>query len=396
MLFQLARSGLLLIACVAIVLAACGKDDKAAPRSASSGIALARAFPNLSFSQPVLMLQAPGDASRMFVVEQAGTVRVFANSDSATASAVFINISDRVDSGPREAGLLGMAFDPDFAGNGRVILSFTRSGPNTTTPLVSVLARYTSSDGGATLDPNSEVVLLTQDQPFTNHNGGHIVFGPDGYLYFGLGDGGSGGDPQDNAQNTNTLLGKLLRIDVRGNASPYGIPADNPFVAGGGRKEIYAYGLRNPWRFHFDRATGELWLADVGQDKWEEVDRITRGGNYGWDDREGAHCFEPASGCRTSGLIEPVAEYDHDNGRCSITGGYVYRGSAVPTLKGMYLYGDFCTGEIWGLPSAGGTVARLFAGSISISSFGEDNGGEVYVVSYGDGTLRRIAAVVAD
>jgi glucose/arabinose dehydrogenase len=377
---------------MAIALAACSKHDKATPvGGAPSGITLARAFPNLSFSHPVLMLQAPGDASRVFVVEQAGTVRVFPNSDSATASTVFINISDRVDSSAPEAGLLGMAFDPDFASNGRVFLSYTRSGPDSTTPLVSVIARYTSSDGGATLDPNSEVVLLTQDQPFVNHNGGHIIFGPDGYLYMGLGDGGSGGDPQDNAQNTNTLLGKLLRIDVRGNTAPYGIPADNPFAASGGRKEIYAYGLRNPWRFQFDRATGELWLADVGQDRWEEVNRVTRGGNYGWDDREGAHCFEPASSCRTSGLIEPVAEYGHDNGRCSITGGYVYRGSAHAALAGMYLYGDFCTGEIWGLPAGGGAPALLFAGGISISSFGEDNAGEVYVVSYGDGTLRRIA-----
>lgn len=390
--FDRSQPGMLLFACVAIALAACSKDDKAAPGGLPSGITLARAFPNLGFNQPVLMLQAPGDASRMFVVEQAGTVRVLANSDSATASTVFINISDHVDSSAPEAGLLGMAFDPDFASNGRVFLCYTRSGPNSTTPLVSVIARYTSSDGGATLNPNSEVVLLTQDQPFVNHNGGHIVFGPDGYLYVGLGDGGSSGDPQDNGQNTNTLLGKLLRIDVRGTTVPYGIPADNPFAAGGGRKEIYAYGLRNPWRFQFDRATGELWLADVGQYKWEEVDRITRSGNYGWDEREGAHCFEPATGCRTSGLIDPVAEYDHTNGRCSITGGFVYRGSAIAALKGTYLYGDFCTGEIWGLPSAGGTAARLFAGGINISSFGEDNAGEVYVVSYGDGTLRRIVS----
>lgn len=358
---------------------------------ASSAIALARAFPNLTFSKPVLLIQAPGDASRMFVVEQGGTVRAFSSSDSVTLAEVFVDISARVESGS-EAGLLGMAFHPDFARNGQVFLSYTRPGPGGATPLVSVIARYTSRDGGRTLDPASEEIVLTQNQPFRNHNGGHIVFGPDGLLYIGLGDGGSAGDPLEAGQDTDTLLGKLLRLDVRSGTSPYSIPADNPFATGGGRPEIWALGLRNPWRFSFDRANGDIWLADVGQYNWEEVNRITRGGNYGWDEREGAHCYEPSSGCRTTGLIDPVAEYDHSNGRCSITGGFVYRGNAVPALQGAYLYGDYCTGEIWGMPAGGGAPARLVGGGINISSFGEDNAGELYVLSYAEGAVLRVGA----
>jgi glucose/arabinose dehydrogenase len=382
--------------CVLILftgLSGCKRDGSkgTVAGSPSSPIALARAFPGLKFKEPVLLIQAPGDTTRMFVVEQGGTVHAFPNSDAASAVTTFVDIGARVESGG-EAGLLGMAFHPDFTSNGLVFLSYTRAGPDSNTPLVSVIARYLSRDNGATLDPASETVLLELDQPFTNHNGGHIVFGPDGFLYIGFGDGGNRGDPNDNGQNTNTLLGKLLRIDVTGGTAPYGIPADNPFVAGGGAPEIYAFGLRNPWRFSFDRATGDLWLGDVGQNRWEEVDRITRGGNYGWDEREGAHCFEPASGCRSAGLIDPIVEYEHTGGRCSITGGHVYRGSSVPAMRGMYLYGDFCTGEIWNVPASGGGATLLHGGGINISSFGEDHAGELYVLSYSEGAVYRIVA----
>jgi len=230
------------------------------------------------------------------------------------------------------------------------------------------------------------------DQPFLNHNGGQIAFGPDGLLYVGLGDGGSGGDPLGHAQDTSTLLGSILRIDVdRG--TPYAVPPDNPFAAGGGRPEIFAWGLRNPWRWSFDRETGELWCGDVGQNRWEEVDRIRRGGNYGWNVREGAHCFASAE-CDSAGLIEPVAEYSHDEG-CSITGGYVYRGATLPQISGAYVYGDFCSGRIWGLFSAGGgaLAPRLLAESgLQISSFAEDHDGELYVVDYGGGIHRLASA----
>ena len=284
-----------------------------------------------------------------------------------------------------------MAFHPDFARNGQVFLSYTGYGGATN--LRSRIARYTSPDGGRTLDPASEVILLTVDQPYNNHNGGNIVFGPDGDLYIGFGDGGSGGDPQGNGQNKNALLGKMLRIDVNTTqgAQRYGIPADNPFARGGGRPEIYALGLRNPWRWSFDRATGELWAGDVGQTKLEEIDRIERGGNYGWNMKEGTQCYRPATGCSSAGLIDPVVEYGRTEGT-SVTGGYVYRGSAIPSLVGAYIYGDYVSGRIWRItydPVTGRPSPQLLLDtSYNISSFGEGNDGELYVVSYG-GRLYR-------
>jgi glucose/arabinose dehydrogenase len=310
-------------------------------------------------------------------------------------AAVALDIRDRVDAAPSEAGLLGIAFHPRFAENGEVFLSYTATGA----PLISRISRFVSRDGGRTVDPASEVVILTQPQPFANHNGGQIVFGPDGFLYIGLGDGGSGGDPQGNGQNPNTLLGKILRINVdsRTPEQGYGIPPDNPFAGGGGRGEIFATGLRNPWRFSFDRTGGKLWAADVGQNAWEEVDIIVRGGNYGWNAREGAHCFEPAQGCRTEGLIDPVAEYPNAAGDCSVTGGYVYRGAAVPALAGNYLYGDFCSGKIWGLPlgangNPSGAPRLLLDSTAQISSFAEGNDGEIYLLNFGEGTVHRVVA----
>jgi glucose/arabinose dehydrogenase len=229
-------------------------------------------------------------------------------------------------------------------------------------------------------------------QPYPNHNGGMVAFGPDGYLYVGLGDGGSKGDPDNRAQNLDDLLGKILRIDVD-QGDPYGIPIDNPFAKGGGRPEIYAIGLRNPWRFSFDTKTGNLWVADVGQYKWEEINLVARGGNYGWRVMEGTHCFHPSTDCQTTTFSLPVSEYFHDKGRCSITGGYVYRGRILPSLAGTYVYGDFCSGEIFAL-NKDETVNephQIFKSSLQISSFGEDAAGELYVLDHKGGIYRLSA-----
>jgi glucose/arabinose dehydrogenase len=278
-----------------------------------------------------------------------------------------------------------------------VFLHYTRDDGQ----LQSVLAAYTSDDGGATLDSGSETILLTVDQPFNNHNGGHLAFGPDGMLYIALGDGGSSGDPDNNAQNTRSLLGKILRIDVSGGAA-YTIPTDNRW-AGNARcttgagptecPEIHAYGLRNPWRFSFDGSTGDLWAADVGQNAWEEIDRIVAGGNFGWRIREGAHCFNPPTGCPTQNngdaLIDPVAEYDHGLGG-SVTGGYVYRGTSLAALTGRYVFGDFVSGRIFAHTPGSGDLApeELLDTPLSISSFALGEDGEIYVVDYGGGLYR--------
>jgi len=370
-------------------------------------ISTARAFASLpAFNQPLGLLQAPGDASRWFVVEQDGFVRTFANNAAVSVTSQFVNIDARVDSTCSECGLLGMAFHPQFSSNRQVFLAYTRNNSG----LQSVVSRFTSPDGGLTLDPNSEQVLFTLRQPFDNHNGGDIKFsGVDGFLYIALGDGGSGGDPQNNGQAINTTLGKILRINVNAGA-PYTIPGDNPFAGGNpplcddlglgaqarstaNCPEVFASGMRNPWRMAFDRANGQLWVADVGQGAWEEVNRVNRGGNYGWRQREGAHCFNPSSGCQTAGLIEPVAEYDHTLGN-SITGGYVYRGSAIPGLVGRYVFADFGSGRIWHIANdASPTQAATGAldTNFNISSFGEGNDGELFILSYSNGQIHRIA-----
>ncbi|MBI5442936.1 MAG: PQQ-dependent sugar dehydrogenase [Deltaproteobacteria bacterium] len=349
--------------------------------------ALREAVPKLRFERPVALVQAPGDPGRWFVVEKAGRVRWFESDPAAGRASLVADISSRVESGPSEAGLLGMAFHPRFAQNGYVFLSYTAPGDGNP-PLVSRISRFTSPDGGNALYPASEVVILSIDQPYTNHNGGGIGFGPDGYLYAGYGDGGSGGDPHRNGQNPRTLLGKMLRIDVdRG--SPYAIPPDNPYARGGGRPEIFALGLRNPWRWSFDRETRELWVADVGQHQWEEVDRVERGGNYGWNIREGAHCFR-AKRCKTAGLIDPVAEYSHKDG-FSITGGYVYRGKANPELRGFYVYADYGSGKVWGFPVSEQTPKPrlLLETDLRPSSFAEDSSGELYLLDYAGGRVYR-------
>jgi uncharacterized repeat protein (TIGR03806 family) len=355
-------------------------------------------FTNLSFNSPVALKQAPGDASRWFVVEQGGVVRTFANQSSVASSSVFIDLTSRLESGGEE-GLLGLAFHPNFPTNPRVYLSYTaRAGG-----IVSRISEFQTQDGGATLNLSTERVLLTVNQPESNHNGGNISFGPDGFLYIGFGDGGGGGDQHGsigNGQNLLTLLGKMLRIDVSP-AAGYAIPPSNPYANnaqcgtnGSGTAncpEIYANGFRNPWRWSFDRQTKELWLADVGQDKWEEVDRVTLGGNFGWRCREGAHAFNGTCGPAQS-LIDPIAEYSHSLGN-SITGGYVYRGSAIPALQGRYVFADFGSGRIWNIardttPTAQMTAAQSYQSGLTISSFGEGNDGELYVVDYNGGLYK--------
>jgi glucose/arabinose dehydrogenase len=355
---------------------------------------LQEAFPNLVFEWPV-DLQHSGDAShRLFVVEQAGRIRILPNSASATATKLFLDISDRVASGG-EMGLLGLAFHPDYKNNGFFFVNYTRTNPRQT-----VISRFKVSADPDVVDKSSEQILLTIDQPYSNHNGGQTLFGPDGYLYIGLGDGGSGGDPQNNSQNLKSLLGKILRIDV--NAAPadkaYAIPADNPFAGNtmGFREEIFAYGLRNPWRFSFD-ATGKLWCADVGQNSWEEINIIRKGGNYGWRIMEGLHCYLPSAGCDTTGLILPIFEYAHNAaGGYSITGGHIYYGSSVPQLQGRYLFADYVSHKIWSLGYYGPDPAKpiveeLTTAPAGISSFGKDESGELYICAF-DGKIYKFKA----
>jgi len=380
-----------------LALSGCHRHSAPAtpPLSAFPALTLERAFPALSFTNPVAMLQAPGDSSRWYVAERGGRVVVFPNNPQATPAQVTPVIQLTVDTAG-EGGLLGMAFHPDFPRTPQVFLSYTRTGPDAQHPLTSVIARYTSPDGGATLDPNSAQVILTLYQPYTNHNGGNLAFDRTGRLFIGFGDGGSANDPQNNAQNVNTLLGKMLRIDVDGTPAPgkaYAIPGDNPFAAGGGAPEIYAWGLRNPWRWSFDRDDSRLWVADVGQDTWEEVDLVTLGGNYGWRECEGAHLRGSATPCTNPAYTNPIAEYDHSQG-CSITGGYVYRGQKIAGLAGVYLFGDFCSGTIWGLREVPGTapvVQTAINSGLAVVSFAQGNDGELYVVDFG-GTLQHVVA----
>jgi glucose/arabinose dehydrogenase len=331
---------------------------------------------------PLFLTQAGDGSGRLFVVEQPGRIRVLEGHVLLPAS--FLDITKQVLSGG-ERGLLGLAFHPDYRHNGRFFVNYTRKPDGAT-----VLAEYHRA-ATATSASQAERILLIVPQPYPNHNGGMVAFGPDGYLYVGLGDGGSKGDPDNRAQNLNDLLGKILRIDVD-QGEPYGIPIDNPFAKKGGRPEIYAVGLRNPWRFSFDIKTGNLWVADVGQYKWEEINLVTRGGNYGWRVMEGNHCFQPSTDCPTTPFSSPISEYFHDKGRCSITGGYVYRGQTLSSLVGTYVYGDFCSGEIFAL-NKDATVSDpppIFKSSLQISSFGEDAVGELYVLDY-KGSIYRLS-----
>ena len=307
---------------------------------------------------------------------------VFPNDRETGSTQVFLDITDRVSQAGNEEGLLGLAFDPDYRDNGYFYVYY--SAPSSRR---SVISRFSlDSHNTDRADPGTELVILEIPQPYSNHNGGQLAFGPDGYLYAGLGDGGAGGDPHRHSQNTETLLGAILRIDVSESSTEhhYRIPPDNPFVGvDGARDEIWAYGLRNPWRFSFNPTNGSLWVADVGQDDWEEIDLVEGGKNYGWNIMEAQSCFSPGSGCDQSGLELPVMVYSHDEG-CSVTGGYVYRGSALPSLQGAYVYGDFCSGKIWGLRYDGSSVTEhklLVDSDLWITSFGEDLAGNLYILS---------------
>jgi glucose/arabinose dehydrogenase len=347
----------------------------------SGDIQVERVFPDLSFQEMTNLVQPDDTSGLIFVTEQRGIIYAFSASSPQQAG-TFLDITDRVNRGGNEEGLLGLAFDPDYQENGYFYVYYSADNPRR-----SVLSRFSlDQEDTDVADPGSEVIIMEVEQPFPNHNGGQLAFGPDGYLYVGLGDGGSAGDPEGNGRNLGTLLGSILRIDVSGLSGPgdYEIPADNPFVGtAGAREEIWAFGLRNPWRFSFDSETGLLWAGDVGQGSWEEIDIIAKGANYGWNTMEGLHCFSPASGCDQSGLALPIFEYDHSEGRCSVTGGYVYRGDQIPSLQGYYIYGDFCTGDIWALTYDGSAVTDnmlLTESGLSITSFGEDLAGNLYVL----------------
>jgi len=327
-----------------------------------------------SLKSPVFLTHARDQSGRLFILEQPGTIRILER--GKLLDVPFLDIKERVFFGG-EQGLLGLAFHPEYRLNGRFFVNYTRKDDGAT-----VIAEYHRSEQ-VDRAGREERILLLIPQPYPNHNGGMIAFGPDGYLYIGMGDGGSGGDPQNRAQNKNELLGKLLRIDVN-NLAPYGIPTDNPFVKSKEYHEVFAIGLRNPWRFSFDRETGDLWLADVGQNRWEEVNVVRKGGNYGWRVMEGFHCFNLPEPCGKENFISPLLEYDHQGGRCSITGGYVYRGKAIPALVGTYLYGDFCSGELFLVRTTqGGQVSGepwALKTNAAISSFGEDESGEIYLL----------------
>ena len=362
-------------------------------------------FPNLTFSSPVDLQHADDGSDILYMVEQAGLIRSFENSETTASTTTFLDIRSRVASGG-EGGLLGLAFHPDHETNGFLYVDYTTTGIFRTR--ISRFSRSTTNPEVA--DPASELILLEVSQPFSNHNGGQIAFGPDNYLYVTLGDGGSGGDPQNNGQRPTTLLGSILRLDVDGGGDPLDcgsgtgaatIPPTNPLVdgTGGNCDEIYAYGLRNPWRISFDPATGDIWAGDVGQNAWEEIDIITAGANYGWRMYEGNHCF--SAPCDPTGMTFPVWEYSNTGSNISITGGYVYRGLAIPEFAGKYIYGDL-GGRIWSLDTSGGSPVNVEIGSVDesqycsgsycLASFGVDKRGEVYVLTI-DGPIRKFVRI---
>lgn len=381
-----------LLACTGLSLgfglgaSACSGNNPGEP-PAGTGVRLQQVA--AGFSSPLYLTSPVGDAARLFVVERTGGIRIV--KDGVLLAEPFLDLSART-STEGERGLLGLAFDPDYATTGSFVVHYTDLAGNT------VLSRFQVSADPDRADPASERLILTAAQPFSNHNGGQVAFGPDGFLYLGLGDGGASGDPGGRGQDLSDLLGSILRIDVR-SADPYTVPADNPFVGQpNARAEVWSYGLRNPWRFSFDRGTGDLYIADVGESQREEIDVSTpaegagRGLNYGWNIMEGSRCFT-SPGCDRTGLTLPVLEYSHAGG-CSVIGGYVYRGGAIPALQGHYFYGDFCQGWVRSFRYAGGSVTdetswpTLSPGSIL--SFGEDSAGELYVLNAAGGVFRIV------
>ncbi len=357
------------------------------PGDVTDAFTVEDAFPGITFRQPLDLQHAPDGSGRLFVVEKGGRILVL-DGPGATEAQVFLDITHLVDDSGFEMGLLGLAFHPGFEDNGYFYVNYTDDSDT-------VVARFAAS--GETADPETAHTVLRFDQPRRNHNGGQIAFGPDGYLYVATGDGGGSGDPLGHGQDRTTLHGNILRIDVDDTTPDhdYIIPADNPFHGNqeGYREEIYAYGLRNPWRFSFDPVTGHLWVADVGQDRVEEINLVEPGGNYGWNIMEGSLCFDPPEGCDPTGLQLPVYEYHHPLGR-SITGGYVYRGRDLDLLEGAYVYGDYVTGLVWGLWYREGEELanhRLIDTGLRISSFGVDERGEIYLTAF-DGHVYRITA----
>jgi glucose/arabinose dehydrogenase len=380
--------GTLLLACF---LNGCSSSNSSTPPPSGGPPPTLSLTPVVSGLSNPIDFQAPDDGSgRFFIVEQAGRIRIFVN--GALLATPFLDISSKVDfSG--EKGMLGLAFHPQFPQKNLFYVHYDR--------LVgalqqSVIAEYQISTSDPNLAATSERILLMVDQPpYANHKGGQIAFGPDAFLYIALGDGGSGGDPLGNGQNLQTLLAKVLRIDVDHTSAglQYAIPPSNPFAGGGGLPEIWAYGLRNPFRFSFERGTGRLFCGDVGQDKYEEIDILQSGGNFGWNVMEGMHCYNPASGCNVSGLILPIAEYDHAEGN-AVIGGYVYKGSAIPSLAGAYIFSDNGSGTIWKLveaPPGTWTPTKLLSSNRGISSLGQDVAGEIYFVDYSGSVLKLTA-----
>jgi glucose/arabinose dehydrogenase len=387
----------------AVVAVGCGSGDAASATTApaSGGVATAPVTAQATggmrlvevrggLGDAVDVVPAPGQPNRLYVVQQSGRIRILDHGRLLPGS--FLDISAQVSSGG-ERGLLGLAFHPGYASNGRFYVDYTNRSGDTRVVQYRRASATRANRGSAR-------TLLAIHQPFANHNGGDLVFGPDGDLYVGMGDGGGGGDPEGNGQDVGTLLGKLLRIDVdrRSGGRPYAIPAGNPFARGGGRPEIYAYGLRNPWRFSFDRARGDLWIGDVGQNRFEEIDYRPKGrgagANFGWNAFEGRGRYSGGGPLRAGSTpVAPVAQYPHTEG-CSVTGGFVYRGTAVPPLRGRYVYADYCSGRVWSMragPRPGGVRAETGLGvSLSnVTSFGEGTNGELYLLA--NGALYRFA-----
>jgi len=376
-----------------VMTAGCGSPPGSDPADPPAELAVRLKEVARGLDAPLFLTSPPGDPARAFVVEQGGRIRIIRN--DALLPTPFLDISSRIASGG-ERGLLGLAFHPQYATNGRFVVYYTNTAGDIR------IASYKVSANPEVADPASEQLLLAVPHPsFSNHNGGMVTFGPDGRLYAGIGDGGSGGDPNGNGQNRNTLLAKLVRLDVNA-AGQASVPSDNPFVGQSGmRPEIWSYGLRNPWRFSFDRLTGDLYIGDVGQNAREEIDvsrgpsNMGRGLDFGWNIMEGTSCFSPSSGCNRTGLTLPVLDYGHGDG-CSVTGGYVYRGSLLPALRGMYFYGDYCSGWVRSFVLSGGQVAqRLDWAALrpggQITSFGEDAAGELYII-VASGSVFRIEA----
>ena len=339
--------------------------------------------------KPTSITHAGDGSKRLFVTEQEGRIIMLKN--FVPEKTPFLDIRDRVGC-CGERGLLSVVFPAGYAGKRYFYVNYTNKNGDT------VVARYRLTVDPDQADPKSEEAVLFVKQPFANHNGGQLAFGPDGFLYIGMGDGGAAGDPFENGQNPDTLLGKMLRIDVESRTRPYSIPPGNPFInKKGHRPEIWALGLRNPWRFSFDRKTGDLYIADVGQNKYEEVHvqpaSSLGGENYGWDIVEGAHCFQSKK-CDTTGLVMPVVEYDHSKG-CSITGGMVYRAREYPSLQGIYFYSDYCSGRIWGLRQSGDRwqTKELLKSGLAVSTFGEDEDGNIYLADHGNGALYKVDSV---